>query len=207
MTYPVITSPLPTRITSFSHPIALLSSLLTIQFRLASQITLSEQDKEKVEDLAGKVETILELANEGDNTLSFSSDDSVSALITTSALARGFQGLSAALKKPLDITPIQLGQIGEYFLSHKHASGAEDAYFLLTGLRAVQNSPKAPLALTLEVLLVGEGDWGEISHTIKCRDHPFFPLPEELRDTLKSTWLTFLTPLCPARCILLFISF
>jgi oligosaccharyltransferase complex subunit delta (ribophorin II) len=139
---------------------------LQLYGKLLSQLTLSVQDKEKVDDLAGKVETLLELANEGDNTLSFSSEDSsISSLLTTSAVVRGFQGLAAALKKPLDITPAQLGHIGEYFLSHKHASSAQDAYFLLTGLRAVQNSPKAPLALTLEkssILSTARGAEGHI---------------------------------------------
>jgi hypothetical protein len=101
------------------------------------------------------VETILDLANEGENTLSFSpsidGSASQSTLATTAELVRGFAILGKALKKKVDVTPTQLAQLGEYFLTHKYASSVEDAYYLLVGLRAVQQSDKSPLALTVEV--------------------------------------------------------
>jgi hypothetical protein len=125
--------------------------------RLASEIKLSEQDREHVDEMVGKVETLVELANEGENTLSFSATPDGSApqsnLATTAELVRGFATLGKALKKHLDLTPTQLAQFGEYFLSHKYASSLEDAYYLLIGLRAVQQSDKSPLALTVEVLI------------------------------------------------------
>jgi Oligosaccharyltransferase subunit Ribophorin II len=115
---------------------------------------LSEQDNEHIEELESKVETILDFANEGDKSLSFSvtdDDNTYSTLATTAQVIRGFSALGTALKKHLDITPTQLAQFGEYFLSHKYASTLEDAYFLLVGLRAIQQSAKSPLALTVEV--------------------------------------------------------
>lgn len=128
--------------------------VLQLYARLAHEIKLSEQDREHVDELVSKVETIIDLANEGDNTLSFSASTDGSApqsnLATTAELVRGFATLGKALKKPLDVTPTQLAQLGEYFLSHKHASSLEDAYYLLVGLRAVQQSDKSPLALTVE---------------------------------------------------------
>lgn len=124
------------------------------------KLTLSEQDKEHVEELVSKVETILDLANEGDNTLSFSADDGThSPLATTSEIVRGFQQLAQAHKKALDITPIQTAHLGEYFLHHRFVSTAEDAYYFLSGLKAVQQSPKAPLALTIEVQFFFRSFW------------------------------------------------
>jgi oligosaccharyltransferase complex subunit delta (ribophorin II) len=151
--------------------------VLQIYARIVSEIKLSEQDEEHVDELVSKVETIVEFANEGENTLSFSDAAEVeSTLETTAELVRGFATLAKALKKRLDVTPTQLAQLGEYFLSHKYTSSLEDAYYLLVGLRAVQQSDKSPLALTVEkssILATAKGPESEIRIRLTdIFDHP-----------------------------------
>eukprot|EP01111_Echinosteliopsis_oligospora_P010115 TRINITY_DN3090_c0_g1_i1.p1 TRINITY_DN3090_c0_g1~~TRINITY_DN3090_c0_g1_i1.p1 ORF type:complete len:705 (-),score=241.46 TRINITY_DN3090_c0_g1_i1:78-2192(-) len=143
--------------------------LLQLLSKPTTAAVFTAADQKKLESLYDQIDSMVDAGSEDGNQLQFSADDDRhSNLQTTASLIRGIADVAGVVqkKKKIGIRANQISQIGEYLLANKKSTTVQDAYFLISGLRAVQSNPiSSPLSLTIvksSILSSAKGDEGNV---------------------------------------------
>jgi len=155
------------RASSKSDDGSVLNGGLALQLlgQIASEISLNG-------DLKAKIESALDNAQDVFTSFSETHDDSIylvdlnsraSNLKVTSTVLKGYNALAAALKRKVDSPePEQVIGVAEYFVQKKHAGNAEEAYYVLEGLKtAASNVIGTPVVVAVTQKAISPSSKGE----------------------------------------------